>query len=217
MIQIAIADDHTLFKQGLAELIDAEPDLQILFHATDGHAFLENVETGLLPDIALVDLDMPGMNGLALTIHLRKHYSTVRVIILTAYTQERFMMHLLEAGARAFLSKSVATDILFAAIRQVYLHGYYIDEPAFQAMQKKAFSSQPLHVVNRMPVALSKRETEVLRLICLQQTAQEMAEQLFVSVRTIEGHRNNLLLKTGCKNTAGLVMFAIRHQLVDPL
>lgn len=217
MITVAIADDHTLFKAGIAELIEAQPDMEILFQATNGQDFLEKIAEGRLPDIALIDLDMPGINGLGLTVHLRKHASTVRVIILTAYTQERFMIHLLEAGARSYLSKSIASEDLFTAIRQVYLHGYYMDELAFQAMQKKAFSSQPLHVVNHMPVALSKRETEVLRLICLQQTAQEIAEQLFVSVRTIEGHRNNLLLKTGCKNTAGLVMFAIRHQLVEPL
>lgn len=217
MIKIAIADDHTLFKAGIIELIRAQPDMQLLFESQDGTAFIERLAMDLLPDIALIDLEMPGMNGMQLTTYLHDHMPSIKIIVLSAYGQERFVVRLIESGASAFLSKTVTTSTLFDAIRQTYQYGFYVTESSFKAMQKAGSLQKTFNTVNRIPVELTQRETEVLRLICLENTNQEIADRLFVSIRTIEGHRNNLLLKTGCKNTAGLVMFAIRHGLADLL
>jgi DNA-binding NarL/FixJ family response regulator len=217
MIKIAISDDHTLFKAGIIQLIHAQPDMQLLFEAQDGADFIERLSMELLPDIALIDLEMPGMNGIQLTAYLHDHTPSVKIIVLSAYGQERFVVKLIESGASAFLSKTASTSTLFEAIRQTYQYGFYMTENSFKAMQKAGSVQKTFSTVNHIPVELTQRETEVLRLICQENTNQEIADSLFVSVRTIEGHRNNLLLKTGCKNTAGLVMFAVRHGLTDLL
>lgn len=217
MIKIAISDDHTLFKAGIIQLIHAEPDMELLFDAQDGTAFIERLSQDNLPDIALIDLEMPGMNGIQLTSYLKDNAPSVRIIILSAYGQERFVIKLIESGASAFLPKTVSTATLFEAIRQTWQYGFYMTENSFKAMQKAGSMQKTFNTVNHIPVELSPRETEVLKLICQENTNQEIADRLFVSVRTIEGHRNNLLLKTGCKNTAGLVLFAVRHGLIDPL
>ncbi|MDP4265722.1 MAG: response regulator transcription factor [Bacteroidota bacterium] len=217
MIKIAIADDHTLFKAGIIELIQAQPDMQLLFEAQDGAAFIESLSRQPQPDIALIDLEMPGMNGIQLTTYLRDNMPSIKIIVLSAYAQERFVVKMIESGASAFLSKAVNTSALFDAIRQTWQYGFYMTESSFKAMQRAGSLQKTVTTVNHIPVELSQREKEVLKLICLENTNQEIADRLFVSVRTIEGHRNNLLLKTGCKNTAGLVMFAIRHGLADLL
>lgn len=217
MIKIAIADDHTLFKAGIIELIKAQPDMQLVFEAQHGKAFIECLATYSIPDIALIDLEMPGMNGMELTAYLRDHFSSIKVIVVSAYNYERYISKLIESGASAFLSKTVSTAILFEAIRHTSQYGFYMTENTFRAMQKAGHQSQTYSTINHIAVELTAREKEVLKLICQELTNQEIADRLFVSVRTIEGHRNNLLLKTGCRNTAGLVMFAIRHGLTELL
>lgn len=217
MIHIAIADDHTLFKAGVVELIRAQTDMCLVFEAQHGNDFIERLGQGPCPDIALIDLEMPGMNGIDLTIYLRDHYPTVKIVVLSAYSQERFVVRLIELGASAFLPKSASTATLFDAIRQTYNHGFFMTEASYKAMQKTDSFPKTLNSVNHIPIELTARETEILQLICKELTNQEIASRLFLSVRTVEGHRNNLLLKTGCKNTAGLVMFAVRHELADPL
>jgi DNA-binding NarL/FixJ family response regulator len=215
MIKIAIADDHTLFKAGIIGLIQAQPDMQLLFEEQDGVAFMERLPMQSLPDIALIDLEMPRMNGIQLTAYLRDQMPSIKIIILSAYNQERFVVKLIESGASAFLPKTVNTHTLFEAIRQTHQYGFYMTEMSFKAMQKAGSMQKTFKTINHIPVELTQREIEVLKLICLENTNQEIADHLFVSIRTIEGHRNNLLLKTGCKNTAGLVMFAVRYGLTD--
>jgi DNA-binding NarL/FixJ family response regulator len=217
MIKIAIADDHTLFKAGVIELLQGQPDMQLLFETQNGKAFIEYILAEAIPDIALIDLEMPGMNGMELTAYLHNNFPSIKVIIVSAYNYERYIAKLIESGASAFLSKSVTTAILFEAIRHTWQYGFYMTETAFKAMQKTSFSQKAYNTVNHIPVELTAREKEVLQLICRELTNQEIAERFSVSVRTIEGHRNNLLLKTGCRNTAGLVLFAIRHGFIEVL
>lgn len=215
MIKIAIADDHTLFKAGISELIQAQPDMQLLFEAQDGKAFIDSISSHSVPDIALIDLEMPGMNGIELTTYLHNKLSSIKIIVVSAYAYERYISRLIESGASAFLSKTVNSVTLFEAIRQTWQYGFYMTETVFKAMQKAGSSQKTHNTINHIPVELSAREKEVLGLICQEHTNQEIADRLFISARTVEGHRNNLLLKTGCRNTAGLVMFAIRNGLTS--
>jgi DNA-binding NarL/FixJ family response regulator len=217
MIKIAIADDHTLFKAGIIELIKAQTDMQLLFEAQHGKEFIECISTYSIPDVALIDLEMPGMNGMELTAYLRDHFPSIKTIAVSAYNYERYITKLIESGASAFLPKTVSTMVLFDAIRHTSQYGFYMTETSFKAIQKAGQQPKTYNTINHIPIELTGREKEVLKLICQELTNQEIADQLFVSVRTIEGHRNNLLLKTGCRNTAGLVMFAIRHGLVELL
>jgi DNA-binding NarL/FixJ family response regulator len=213
MIKIAIADDHTLFKAGIIELIQAQPDMQLLFEAPNGNAFIDNISPLALPHVALVDLEMPGMNGMELTIYLRNNFPSIKVIVVSAYNYERYIAKLIESGASAFLSKTVNSTTLFEAIRHTWQYGFYMTEGVFKAMQKTGPLQKTYNTINHIPIELTAREKEVLLLICQELTNQEIADRFSVSVRTIEGHRNNLLLKTGCRNTAGLVMFAVQYNL----
>jgi DNA-binding NarL/FixJ family response regulator len=217
MIKIAIADDHTLFKAGIIELIKAQDDMHLIFESQDGKAFIESISSHHMPDIAIIDLEMPGMNGMELTTYLRDNFSSIKVIVVSAYNYDRYIAKLIESGASTFLSKAVNTATLFEAIRHTWQYGFYMTEGVFKAMQKAGPLQKTYNTINRIPVELTAREKEVLQLICRELTNQEIADKFSVSVRTIEGHRNNLLLKTGCRNTAGLVMFAIKHGIIEIL
>lgn len=217
MIKIAIADDHTLFKAGITELIKAQNDMQLVFEAQDGKAFIESISTHPMPDIAIIDLEMPGMNGMELATYLRYNFSSIKIIVVSAYNYDRYIAKLIESGASAFLSKAVNTATLFEAIRHTWQYGFYMTEGVFKAMQKAGTLQKTYNTINHIPIELTAREKEVLQLICREFTNQEIADKFSVSVRTIDGHRNNLLLKTGCRNTAGLVMFAIRYGFIELL
>jgi DNA-binding NarL/FixJ family response regulator len=217
MIRVAVADDHTLFKSGIIELIQSQPDMEVLFDASNGQEFIENLATNKEIDIAVIDIEMPVMNGFDLTSYLHEKFPTIKVIVLSAYSQERFVVKLIECGAAGFLSKNCDPKELFDAIRQTKDCGFYLTPEAFKVMQRARTISKKYKNINNIPVELTARELEVLKLICREMTNHEIGDELSVSVRTIEGHRNNLILKTGSRNTAGLVLFAVRYNIIDAL
>ena len=213
-IRIAIADDHTLFRQSLALLLQQSPDMELVAEAADGPALLDAlVRMSVLPDVALIDIDMPGMNGVELNEHLQADYPQIKVVVLSIYTQERIISRMINAGAAAYLFKNCEKEEFIQAIQTTYKSGFYVNKQVFEALQRVKKPSNELKNINAIAIELTNRETEVLRLICQEYNNNEIAEKLFLSVRTVEGHRNNLLLKTGCRNTAGLVLFAIRYGL----
>jgi len=216
-IRIALVDDQLLFRQGLIALIRTIDDTELVAEASDGQTLLQQLENMTpLPDLALIDMDMPGMNGVELNQQLRHHYPSIRVLILSIYGQERFISRMIEAGACGYLVKNCDTKELITAIRTTYQSGFYFNHTTLQAMRNAlVHRNQGLQNINRIPIELTQREKDVLELICKEYTNAEIAEKLFISTRTVEGHRNNLLLKTGCRNTAGLVIFAIRNEIVD--
>ncbi len=211
-IKIAITDDHTLFRQSLALLLQQSADMELILEAADGPTMLEGLAQGAqLPDVALIDIDMPGMNGVELNEQLQARYPEIRVVVLSIYTQERIISRMINAGAAAYLFKNCEKEEFIQAIQTVHRSGFYVNKPVFEALQRIKKQSNELRNVNAIAIELTNRETEILRLICQEYSNPEIAEQLSLSVRTVEGHRNNLLLKTGCRNTAGLVLFAIRY------
>jgi Response regulator containing a CheY-like receiver domain and an HTH DNA-binding domain len=212
MIRIAIADDHTLFRQSLALLLQQAPGMELVAEAADGPSLLQALAAmPSLPDIALIDIDMPGMNGVELNEHLQASYPQVKVVVLSIYTQERIISRMINAGASAYLFKNCEKEEFIQAIETTYKSGFYVNKQVFEALQRVKKPSTELKNINAIAIELTNRETEVLRLICQEYNNSEIAEKLALSVRTVEGHRNNLLLKTGCRNTAGLVLFAIRY------
>ncbi|WP_188316117.1 response regulator transcription factor [Chitinophaga agrisoli] len=211
-IKIAITDDHTLFRQSLALLLQQSADMELVLEAADGPAMLEALATGSqLPDIALIDIDMPGMNGVELNEQLQTRYPDIKVVVLSIYTQERIISRMINAGAAAYLFKNCEKEEFIQAIHTVHKSGFYVNKPVFEALQRFRKQNNELRNINAIAIELTNRETEILRLICQEYSNPEIADKLSLSVRTVEGHRNNLLLKTGCRNTAGLVLFAIRY------
>ncbi|MEP6677395.1 MAG: response regulator transcription factor [Ferruginibacter sp.] len=214
-IKVALADDQQLFRHGLAKLIKAVPDFDLVIEAANGKLFLEQLQqSAIIPDVALIDMHMPEMNGVELNDILQKKYPYIKVIVLSVYDQERFISKMIQSGACGYLTKNCETEELVTAIRTTCKTGFYFNNDTLHAMRRVAnYKESDIRSLNNIPIELSGRELEVLQLICKELTNTEIGTKLFISPRTVEGHRNNLLAKAGCRNTAGLVIFAIKNEL----
>lgn len=215
-INIALVDDQVLFRKGIASLIKDEGDLSLVMEAENGESCLAQLsQLKVLPDVALIDMEMPGMDGMQLNDELHKHFPSVKVIVLSVHTGERLMARMIQAGACGYLFKNCDKDELLNGIRNVYKNGFYITPAVLKAIQSAGAGKGGVTNSMSIPIDLSQREKEVLRYICMENTNAEIAEKLFISIRTVDGHRNNLLAKTGCRNTAGLVLFAVKHRFFE--
>lgn len=214
-INVAIADDQKLFRKGMAALIGSFAQMTMLFEAENGRELLDLCEQASpKPDIIVLDLSMPELNGLEALKILKEKHAEIKVIILTVHEAENFILATIQAGANGYLAKNAEPEEVELAIREVFKNDFYFTLPMLQIMRKGVVKkAQVLNLDNEDN--LTARETEVLQLICKQLSSSEIAEKLFLSNRTIEGHRNNLLLKTGSRNTAGLVLYALKHRLID--
>lgn len=205
-------DDHTLFRQSLIALLQQEESMELVAEASGGQPFLDKIkDMADLPEIALIDIDMPEMNGIILNGLLQANYPQIKVIILSIHAQERLISTMISAGASAYLLKNCDKEEFINAIQSVHKNGFYMTKEVFHALQNTKKNTKPIRNINSIPVTLTARETEILRLICGELSNTAIADKLFLSTRTVEGHRNNLLLKTGCTNTAGLVLFAVKY------
>lgn len=214
-ILISLVDDQQLFRNGLASLIRSIPGFTLLSEAENGRVFIDQLEsTGQLPHIALIDMEMPVMNGVELNAVLQQQYPAVKVIVLSTYNQERFIAKMIEAGACGYLTKNCEIAELKTAITSTHNNGFYFNQDTLAAMRKSSqYKSGEIKNLSNISIELTARETEILLLLCRELSNIEIGEQLFISSRTVEGHRNKLLSKTGCRNTAGLVIFAIKNNL----
>lgn len=218
-IRVAIVDDQKLFRQSLALLIDAVPEFDLFIEADGGQVFLDKLQlAGGNIDIAIIDMNMPGINGIELNDILHRQYPNIKVIILSVHVHERLITQMIDSGAAAYLAKNCDKDELIMAIKTSYTAGFYFNNDALKAIQNSAnHKFMPEKRFDGPPVKLTDREMQLLHLICKEYSNAEIADQLYLSVRTIEGHRNNLITKIGCRNTAGVVLFAVKHHLFKAL
>jgi len=215
-IRIALVDDQQLFREGIASIIELQPEFELLLEAENGHDFLLALERAdVLPDIALVDMEMPVMDGIELNNQIQRLYPQIKVIILSMYTKERLMARMIHDGASGYLAKNCNKQELILALQTTYKTGFYMNMQVLKAMQHTSLQPHALKNDNGVVIEISPREREVLQYICQEHTNGEIAEKLFINIRTVDGHRNNLLTKTGCRNTAGLVLFAIKHHIFE--
>jgi DNA-binding NarL/FixJ family response regulator len=217
VIRIGLVDDQKLFRQSLAALITGIDGFELVMEADHGADCLDKLKNLLAqPQVILMDMEMPEMDGMELNTKLHEQYPDIKVIVLSVHARERLIARMIEAGASGYLFKNCDKDELVTAIQTVVSSGYYINAQVLKAIQQNAGQKdRTMRVGSKIPVELSSREKEILNLICREYSNAEIAEKLFISVRTAEGHRNNLLVKTGCRNTAGLVLFAIKYHLVE--
>lgn len=214
MIKVAIVDDHKLFREGIHFLIEQMEDVELVFEASNGNELLtklESIETNVL----LLDLDMPDMDGIDALKILRPQYPDLGVIILTTYSDTKMIAYLMELGANSYLLKDTDPETLYRAIESVSKEGYYFTKNVSQAMLTGLKGQMRKKPTLKNNVSLTAREVEVLELICQENTAKEIADKLFISPRTAEGHRRRLIEKLGVKNTAGLIVKAIKEGIVD--
>ena len=214
MLNIAIAEDQQLFRKGLIALLQNAPGLKVCLEAENGQELLNQLSICESPvHVALIDINMPVLNGLETMKQLRELYPTIKNIILTIHEEEKYITTLIEAGANAYLAKNSPFEEVLKAINAVANNDYYFNEQTIKAMHN--FTQGKHSKVSIGSTDITKREREVLGLICMEHTSQEIAQKLFISESTVNGHRNNLLLKIGCKNTAGLVLFAIKNNVYN--
>lgn len=217
-IKIGLVEDQLLFRTGIKAILNSWDDLEVVFEAGDGYSVIEKLKTeAVIPDVMLVDLSLPPngtkeYSGEHLTIDLCRHFPDIKIIVLSVHRDENYIARLIETGAHGYLVKDSDPQEVYDAITSVYHKGSYINELTLKAIQRNmGKKTKPLQQF----ADITKREIEILQLTCQQYTAEEIGQKLFISVKTVNGHRNNLLQKTGSRNVTGLVIYAIKNGLVQ--
>jgi DNA-binding NarL/FixJ family response regulator len=214
MIKVLLVDDHRLIRDGIQFYLSSEEEVEVVGEASNGKEaliFLENHPGAV--NLVLTDISMPEMNGVELTKNIKESFPEIKVIALTMIKDSQYVKQMLQVGASGYLLKNAREKEIIAAVKQVNAGETYYAQEATQAIMdfmSKKKSDDSL-------VAISPREKEVLRLIIDELSNQEIAEKLFISVRTVEAHKRNLLEKTGSKNLAGLVKYAITNFIFEDL
>lgn len=211
-INVGIADDHRLFREGIRMIVSEMQGIALCLEASDGEELLDQLVTASV-DILLLDLEMKKINGLETLKKIRELYPDLKVVILSMYTEPRMISHLMKLGANGYLIKDTQKNELEKAIREVSHKGIYFNDYVSNSLLMGVKTKNDRSALSGQ---LSPRELEVLSLICAELTTQEIAEKLFISERTVEGHRKNLCTKLNVKNTAGLVKKAIMLKFIDP-
>jgi len=216
-INIIIADDEELFRKGIRFLLEREPNINILGEVNNGKELIEYISAiEIAPEIILMDLKMPELNGVEATKIIHKKHPNIKIIALTSFDGKSFITNMIDVGASSYLLKNTSPKTVVQTINEVYKNGFYYDEKVLKIIHENINSSSGKRIKSDLDKKLlSKREIDVLELICEQYTTAEIGEKLFISPRTVEGHRNNLLLKTQSKNVAGLVIYGIQKKLIE--
>jgi two-component system response regulator NreC len=211
-IRILIADDHGVMRAGLRALLEDEADIEVVGEAADGEQVLD-LAAKLHPDIVLLDIGMPGIDGIEATRRLKHTYSQIQVLILTLYEDEKLLREAIKVGAAGYVIKRAAEEELMAAIKAVSRGDMYIHPGVTRLLISDL--SPKIHLERSALESLTPRELEVLGYLIRGNTNRQIAEALFISIRTVESHRASLLGKLGLKNRVELVEFAKKYGLMD--
>lgn len=212
-IKILLVDDHEIFRKGLIMVLSKLKNIEVVGEASNGVEFLNLLEKNKDTKIVLIDIKMPIMNGIEATKEALLKYPDLKIIALTMFGDDEYIDNMLEAGAKGFLLKNVNKEGLSRAIKVVSENHNYFSEELLSFFTKK----KQLNEKAPKQIALTKREIEVLQLIAKGLSNQEIAEKLFISTRTVDGHKTNLITKTESKNVVGLLSYALKHKLVDEI
>lgn len=214
MIKIALVDDHRLFREGIKMMLQDEKNIEVLMEASNGKEFLEALRNSVeKPAMVLLDIRMPVLDGYDTAKILLEAYPEMKIIILTMHEEERHIVQMIELGVNGYLMKNASPEEVIESIHEVQEFDYCFNNDITKIM-RKVMMYKGKRNSNYALVDLSERELEVLTLICKSYTAKEIGEKLFISYRTVEGHRKKLLAKLNVRNTAGLVVFAIKNEIV---
>jgi two-component system response regulator NreC len=212
-VRLLLVDDHKMMREGLAALLHDVPDIQIVGEASDGREALDLIRT-LHPDVVVMDVGMPELNGVEATRRIRAEFEGVRVIALSTHTDKRYVHHMLEAGANGYVLKISAHEELIRAVRAASQGRTYLSPEIAGLVVERSTSTNAGRDVS-VYSTLSSREREVLQLVAEGKTSAETAKEMHISVKTVETHRRNIVQKIGIHGTAELTKYAIREGLTS--
>lgn len=210
MIKMFIVDDHRMFRESIRKMLTIERIADVVAEASNGKEFLDLLKTNI-PDLVLMDIAMPEMDGIEATRKAIEMHPDLKVLALSSFGDEKYYFHMIEAGVKGFVLKNASMAELENAIKEVAAGGSWFSSELLQKIIVSISSKPKKEAV----VELSDRESEILKLICESLTNEQIAEKINLSYDTIKWHRANILSKTGCSNTAGLVIFAIKSGIVQ--
>lgn len=212
---IVIIDDHAMFRKGLMKLINLFPNYAVLFDASNGKDFIAQLNPKHLPDIVLMDITMPEMDGYATAEWLHKNYPEIKILALSTMDSEAAIIKMIKSGAKGYVLKDAEPDELKLAFDEVMSQGYFYNELITRKVLKGVTGLVNDKNATSLFAKLTEREIEFLKYCCTEMSYKEMADKMFLSVRTVEGYRDSLCMKLDLKSRVGLAMYAIKNQLVN--
>lgn len=211
MIQVFIVDDHKMVIEGIELLLKNHESIQVMDSALSGEEAIDKLSQ-ITPQVVLLDINMPGMNGIDTCKKMIELQPNIKIIALSMHKESSLIKLMLSSGAKGYVLKNAGQDEIIEAIETVYQGKTYLDDTVNEIIVNSVAKSQKQKQQSPFP-KLSRREKEILELILEEYTTQEIAEKLFISFGTVETHRRNMLIKTGARNTAGLVRIALEYEL----
>ena len=214
VIKVAIADDHKIFRDGIKMALSGKKFLKIVWEAEDGKDLMHKMRLKL-PDVLLMDIRMPEMDGVNAISLLRKEYEDVKVIVLTMYDDQEMITKMMEMGANAYLTKTTDPEEIYNAILTCMNDDFYFNDLLNKAVLMKLQQKKATRQFYPNAVKFTEKEISILRLIAQDKTTEEISKEVFLSPRTIETIRQNMKTKVGVKTIAGLIMYGTRNKLID--
>jgi DNA-binding NarL/FixJ family response regulator len=215
MANVVLVDDHVLLRNGLANLIESFGDYKVLFQADNGKDFTNKLNSKVLPELVLMDINMPEMDGCETCMWLKNNQPEVKVLALSMYDNENSIIKMFQAGAKGYILKDSEPTVLKAAMHDVLTKGFYYSEMVTGKLIRRINESDDTNKKSANLNKLKENEVTFLKLVCSELTYKEIADKMFLSPRTIDGYRDDLFQKLNVKTRVGLVMFAIKHGLVN--
>lgn len=214
IIKVAIADDHKIFRDGIKMALSGKRYLRIIWEAEDGKDLMHKMRLKL-PDVLLMDIRMPEMDGVNAISLLRKEFEQVKVIVLTMYDDQEMITRMMEMGANAYLTKTTDPEEIYNAILTCMNDDFYFNDLVNRAVLLKLQQKRPQKPHFAAAITFSEKELRILRLIADDKTTEEISKEVYLSPRTVETIRQNMKTKVGARTIAGLVMYAMRNKLLD--
>jgi DNA-binding NarL/FixJ family response regulator len=214
IIKVAIADDHKIFRDGIRMALRDKEYLKILWEAEDGKDLMHKMKLKV-PDVLLMDIRMPEIDGINAISLIRKEYESLKIIVLTMYDDQEMITKMMEMGANAYLTKTTDPEEIYQAILTCMNDDFYFNELVNKAVLLKLQHKKSVRQFYPNPVKFSEKELKILKLIADDKTTEEISKEVFLSPRTIETIRQNMKQKVGVKTIAGLVMYASRNKLLE--
>ncbi len=213
-IKIILTDDHRIFRDGIKSLLSENEEIQIIGEASDGYELMEMLKMST-PDLVIMDITMPKLSGIEVTKQISSLYPDMGILILSMHTNEEFVINSIKAGAQGYLPKDTSKEELLKAIHAIYNGGEYYSKNVSDSFLKNFARRFKVEQTLKENDELTKREIEILQLAAGGSSNKEIADQLFISIKTVDAHKNHIMQKLKLKNTAELVIYAIKNKIIE--